>query len=71
MRALLSRTKESTLLSYECAKDERFSPYLRKLPDPSHDGIIEVANEPKQLPFFGAMESMTCFTCNPIRNEGS
>ncbi len=25
MRALLSRTKGSTLLSYECAKDERFS----------------------------------------------
>ena len=70
MRALLLRTKESTLLSYECAKDERFSRTYGNCRIHLNDGIIEVANEPKQLPFFGAMESMTCFTCHPIRNEG-
>ena len=70
MRALLSRTKESTLLSYECAKDERFSRTYGNCRIHLNDGIIEGANEPKQLPFFGAMESMTCFTCHPIRNEG-
>lgn len=70
MHALLSRTKGSTLLSYECAKDERFSRIYGNCRIHLNDGIIEVANEPKQLPFFGAMESMTCFTCHPFRNEG-
>ena len=59
MHALLSRTKGSTLLSYECAKDERFSRTYGNCRIHLNDGIIEVANEPKPLPFFGAMESMT------------
>lgn len=69
MRALLSRTKGSTLLSYECAKDERFSRTYGNCRIHLNDGIIEVANEPKQLPFFGAMESMT-FECYAKTGQG-